>query len=528
MSKEQDNIDAISKVIDDGVDTFLDGVEKSQSGMFNKTLTIVKELETDVNGNIKQTVKNLKLLTRVRKTIVNEILTESYQKRVNTFSNQYPAIQALNNGYFKGVEAAFEPNRELYKQIVQKSIQTTRASLLDSGIDQNVIEPIIRIVDDSVSTGATFTDMVDELRTVIKGDSERLGRLARYSSQITTDALNQFNGIYNETIAKDLDLEWYYYSGGKRRTSRPFCKKYAGRYFHKKEVEDFGRKKDLDGSDLCGGSSKTDLCAGRIPGTNSSSIFRYRAGYNCKHVYKPTTIAAVPKHVVDRNIKKGYHVPEGEEGTPIVETTKFVPAKTIKEAEQYAKNVLNIDLRTKPKGYGNVKPLNETLSVKDFNQINKTILNLKNKYPVYSKNLKVIQIISRDRSKAFASRLGETGRPYGISINNKYFLDDAKRKIARQKKWSVSSKIGNKLNELEITTTHEYAHSIQNYIQRNNPKKYNEWVDFASNVNPKNVSNSISGYATTSQRELFAETFTQMEFSKGTNEIIEKLKTIIQ
>ena len=312
MSKEQDNVNAVANVMDKGVDKFLEGVEKSQAGMFNKTLSIVKELETDLNGNIKQTVNNLKLLARVRKTIVDEILTESYQKRVKTFTNQYPAIQSLNNGYFKSIEAAFNPNRELYNQIVKNSIQTTSASLLDSGIDQNVIEPIIRIVDDSVSTGATFSDMVDELRLVMKGDSERLGKLMRYSSQITTDALNQFNGIYNETIAKDLDLEWYFYSGGRRKTSRPFCKKYAGRYFHKKEVEDFGRHKDLDGSNLCGGSSKTDLCAGRIPSTNKSNIFRVRAGWNCKHVYKPTLINSVPKTVINRNIKKGYYIPDDD------------------------------------------------------------------------------------------------------------------------------------------------------------------------------------------------------------------------
>lgn len=312
MSKEQDNINAVAKVMDDGVDAFLEGVEKSQSGMFNKTLAIVKELETDINGNIKTTVKNLRLLTRVRKTIVDEILTESYQKRVKTFTNQYPAIQSLNNGYFKGIEAAFNPNRELYNQIVQNSIQTTSASLLESGIDQNVIEPIIRIVDDSVSTGATFSDMVDELRLVMKGDPERLGKLMRYSTQITTDALNQFNGIYNETIAKDLDLEWYFYSGGIQKTSRAFCKKFVGKYFHRKEVEDFGRGKDLDGSSLCGGPTKTNLCTGRIPGTNASSIFRYRGGFQCNDIFKPTLIDAVPKSVINRNIKKGYYIPETE------------------------------------------------------------------------------------------------------------------------------------------------------------------------------------------------------------------------
>ncbi len=310
MSKVEDNIDLVNDKIEKETTRFLEGVDKSESGIFNRTLSIVKELETNPDGSIKQTVKNLKLLSRVRKTIENEVITDAYIKRVGTLNNQFPAIAQLNNGYFKGIEAAFNPNKELFKEIVKNSIASTSASLLDSGIDENVINPIVRIVDDSVTSGSTFSDMIDELRLVIKGDEERLGQLRRYSQQITQDALNQFNASYNETIARDLDLEWYLYSGGRRKTSRPFCKKYAGRYFHKKEVEDFGRKKDLDGSNLCGGSSKTDLCAGRIRGTNSSNIFRYRGGWQCKHLYKPTLIDSVPKNVIKRNIEKGYYKPE--------------------------------------------------------------------------------------------------------------------------------------------------------------------------------------------------------------------------
>lgn len=306
MSKIEDNIDLVNDKIEDEVNRFIEGVDKSQKGIFNRLLSIVKGVETDEQGNIKQTVKNLKLLAKVRKTIENEIITDAYIGRVDSLSNQFPAIAQLNNGYFETLEASFNPNRELFKEVIKNSINVTRTSLLDSGIAENVINPIVNIVDNSVTNGSAFADMVDELRLVIKGDEERLGQLMRYSKQITTDALNQFNASYNETIAKDLDLEWYFYSGGKRKTSRAFCKKYAGRYFHKKEVEDFGRRKDIDGSNLCGGSTKTNLCTGRIPNTNSSNVFRLRAGYNCAHLYKPTLIDSVPKSVIKRNVKKGY------------------------------------------------------------------------------------------------------------------------------------------------------------------------------------------------------------------------------
>jgi len=303
MPEIDDNIDLVNDKIDNEVNRFLEGVGKSEKGIFNRLLAIVKGVETDSQGNIKQTVKNLKILSSVRKTIENEIITDAYIKRADSLFNQFPAIAQLNNGYFKAIEKAFEPNRELYKEVIKTSINAVRTSLLDSGVAENVINPIVDIVNDSVTSGATFSDMVDELRIIIKGDEERLGQLMRYSKQITQDALNQFNAGYNETIAKDLDLEWYFYSGGKRRTSRPFCKKYAGRYFHKKEVEDFGRRKDLDGSSLCSGPN---LCEGRVKGTNSSNIFRYRGGYNCKHIYKPTLIDSVPKSVIKRNEKKGY------------------------------------------------------------------------------------------------------------------------------------------------------------------------------------------------------------------------------
>jgi len=133
--------------------------------------------------------------------------------------------------------------------------------------------------------------MLEELQLTMLGDEERLGNLMRYSKQITIDAMNQFNATYNETVANDLGLEWYYYSGANRSTSRSFCKKYSGKYYHKEEVKDFA----------------SERWEGKIPATNESSIFKYRGGWNCRHVFKPTTINSVPKSVINRAKKKGYY-----------------------------------------------------------------------------------------------------------------------------------------------------------------------------------------------------------------------------
>jgi len=123
----------------------------------------------------------------------------------------------------------------------------------------------------------------------------------------------------------------------------------------------------LDGSSLCSGPN---LCQGRVKGTTESSIFRYRGGYNCKHVYKPTLIDAVPKSVVNRNIKKGYYVPEAEEITPVQETKQFVPATTKKQAEIWAKENIKA---------AKTIDFDDKLSLKDINRANKKIFELQEK-----------------------------------------------------------------------------------------------------------------------------------------------------
>ena len=273
MSREQDNINLVSDRIDTSIDKLIEGIDKSQRGILNRSYAIIKELELDAQGNIKQTVKNLRLLGKIRLQLKNSLLTDSYKTRVQRFLNTYPRVQKDNELYFKAITESFNPTKELYREVLRSSVTATQESLLGAGIDENVINPTIQVVRNAVSGNSSYSDLTKELRVLIEGDEEVLGGLMRYSKQIATDGINQFNANYNNSVAQDLGLEWYYYAGSKRKTSRPFCKKYAGKYFHKKEVEDFGNRKDLDGSNLCGGPSKSNLCAGRVKGTNKSNIF---------------------------------------------------------------------------------------------------------------------------------------------------------------------------------------------------------------------------------------------------------------
>lgn len=93
-------------------------------------------------------------------------------------------------------------------------------------------------------------------------------------------------------------VEWYVYRGGVTDTTREFCRKRNGEYFHFKEIMDFA-KEDWEG---------------KHPKTTERTIFKYSGGFcnvgdideTCHHVFMPTSISAVPKDAIRRNIAKGY------------------------------------------------------------------------------------------------------------------------------------------------------------------------------------------------------------------------------
>lgn len=199
MSNLHENIDLIDDEIDESLNLLSRRIERNQRSVFNKTLALTKELDLDSNGNIKQTVKNLRLLSRVRQSMKNAIFNPSFEKAVNKYLETFPGIEKLNGTYFKAIEAAYDPNRQLYRDVLKNAMTATKSSLLGSGVDANVIDPAINILNNSVTNGASYVDMIDELRVNMLGDPDRMGNLLRYSNQISTDAINQFNADYNQT-----------------------------------------------------------------------------------------------------------------------------------------------------------------------------------------------------------------------------------------------------------------------------------------------------------------------------------------
>ena len=291
----------------DTIDLFKNRFQKNvgtrQNAMWSTIFKSIKNLETDEAGNIIPNNKNLKLLRTLRGNVKKSIITPKYKKDLKRFLGGFDELKSINDTYYKTIAAGtLNANKQVFNEVKNFSIDATKNSLLDSGITQEIIKPVENILSQNVTSGGSFQDLTESLRKDILGDSKTLGKLERYASQITTDSLNQFNANYNQTVSQDLKLEFYFYNGAVKETSRDYCVGMirggelglsGGRYYHKKEVE----------------QSASLQWAGKIPGTNSSSIFINRGGFNCGHQWLAVDTLAVPKSARDRAQSKGFFTP---------------------------------------------------------------------------------------------------------------------------------------------------------------------------------------------------------------------------
>lgn len=281
------------ELTDKAVNKFQDGVSSTQAGILRTINGALRQLEVK-NGNIVPNQKNLRLLRFLQEDIVKIIINPAYKKKLESYLNNFTRIKRLNDNYFTPLLKEFNPNKHVFSEILKGNLELTRDSLSRSGVVNQVVNPVMKLIEQGITTGIAFDDLEEAVKIDIIGNDERLGRFERYTKQISRDALNQYSRNYVSSISSEYGMEWYYYDGSQRPDSRTYCKKRKGKYFHKKEVEKSSREK----------------WSGKIPGTNSTTIFIYCGGYQCVDEYLPVIIDVVPKSVINRNIKNGNYKPK--------------------------------------------------------------------------------------------------------------------------------------------------------------------------------------------------------------------------
>jgi hypothetical protein len=292
--KIQELIDTIDESIKQW-DNAIPGMEKD---FFANVMRLVKKLELS-GDDIKKTVSNLRLMNRIKGELDSALYTKRYLKEVESFIKYFDEVEKIQSEYFtESFDKFSKPN--IWNEIKRQTIEDVVASLTEADISTLVIQPVADLIRDDVMNGSSWSNMVKSLEKLIESRSGLDSPLKRYSSQIVTDAINQYAAQYNNTITDDLGLQWFQYVGSLVKHSRPFCRSLvAKRWVNVAEFSQIVKGK-IDGKQVPR-NPRTGLPDGKIPGTNAQTLKTYRGGYRCNHLF-----IAVDESVVPESVKKAF------------------------------------------------------------------------------------------------------------------------------------------------------------------------------------------------------------------------------
>lgn len=263
---------------------YVSAIGRVQKDLHNQLTGILKELELDQDGYIKQNAGNRKIL-RTADNKINEVFTSSiYTTAVNNYVNVIPKVDIQNVKYFTSIDEGFKPKKLFLKNLQSDTIATVEKYVLQDGLQSQVINPLSQILNQNVNSGGQFAGFQQQVRDYILGNDQVEGRALSYTRTYLRDTMFTYSRTYQQSITNDLGLEYYLYSGGLIDKSRPFCIHRAGKHYSHKEIESWA----------------SEEWAGKKQGTTESSIFLFAGGWNCGHSIIPVSTLVVPQEVIDR------------------------------------------------------------------------------------------------------------------------------------------------------------------------------------------------------------------------------------
>lgn len=257
-------------------DAFSNRMVAIQRAKFSEVLSLLDELDYS-NGSIVVSQSNLLKIEQITEQVKEVLTSGEFETVVGELLNEFDEQAAITYKYFDASFDAFEIPTIANEILAQKKREAV-IDLLNS-TDQYLTNPIRQGLSNAVTTGASRKDVISLFKLLIEGDENTVGRLERSTRQIVSDtfALND-RAITNE-VAKQIKADWFLYTGGLLKTTRPFCKSRNGKFYRRSEVESWGALEDWDG---------------KMAGTDEKTIFVTAGGYNCQHSILPVSESVVP------------------------------------------------------------------------------------------------------------------------------------------------------------------------------------------------------------------------------------------
>lgn len=266
-------------------------IAKTNKALFNQMELLLVKLELSNDGTIKQSQFNRKILSKVDQYFNRAFTNTGYYQNLNILTKVVLEMTDKNALYFDFILDNFTKDARYLKSLQKETIKTVQSYLANEGLEAAMKRPIIEIMNQNLNTGASYNDLLRQTREFILGSDKLDPTLVRYSKQITTDTLFNYNRALQEAVSQNAGLQFYYYSGGIIDDTRDFCMSRVGKYYHKAEIEQWAKL----------------TWQGKRKGTTASTIFIFAGGYNCLHKAIAVSELMVPAEVIERAKTKGYY-----------------------------------------------------------------------------------------------------------------------------------------------------------------------------------------------------------------------------
>jgi uncharacterized protein YoaH (UPF0181 family) len=293
MTAKERLIKKIAQSMEDAPDAFFRGVKKAQREAFAQIVSEIATLATDDAGNLLVSQGNFNKIQALVQKMKAAYMNKDYSKAIRDFVGSIDAT-AEDTGKLMGIITKEAFVQSATAGAILSNAKTTVFDLLANAAVNDSVESFKQILNTSISTGENFQQVIRNIRNNIEGTPEFAGRMERYAKQNAYDFYSISNAQYIRQVSEDYGFEFYEYIGVDVKNTRSFCSERNNKIFHKREIENWANIK----------------WEGKQRGTNETTIFAYRGGYNCGHQIIPVATEDVPEDVLNRAIAAGFYTPE--------------------------------------------------------------------------------------------------------------------------------------------------------------------------------------------------------------------------
>lgn len=245
--------------------TLLRKIAGIQRRLYGNALRATSNLQTDQDGNLKFTVKNISASSKIAGALQRQLRNES-RTLIKWLVRSLLKLFRANTRYFSALEPRAEQREQqiLFRVLLRYGYNTKTKSLTGTGVlsfissNQIVGTRVAEQINQALSAKTTMSVFKQRFRQFFVNPGG-LGLLESQFNRLAQDLFQDFDREAQKSYADELDLAYAIYSGTEIKTTRPFCERRINNVYTREEIDKWnsqswkGKRPNVPVEVQCGG-----------------------------------------------------------------------------------------------------------------------------------------------------------------------------------------------------------------------------------------------------------------------------------